>query len=160
MKIRIRAVIAAIIASTVIIGLGACTSDGVAEYQERIEVAANYDRKDSLELRNLEEKRKREDDPNAVRYVYVMSYATIIGYYVIKGKVSSSASQIAPETEFVRPCSGCDKTLVESPKDDGSYGQGDPGNFFFTTEGVMVEWTGDILTQDQPIAIDVPRLYG
>lgn len=151
---------AAVLAAGIVIGgLTACSNDGVDEYQERIETNQKYDSKDSLELRNLEEKRDREDNPSAVRYVYLVSFGQIFGYYVIQGKVSSSGSQIAPETEFVRPCTGCDKTLVESPKDDGSYGPGDGGNFFFTSDGVMVDTTLDIIQSDQPLAIDVPRLY-
>lgn len=139
-------------------GLTACSSDGVEEYQDRQELNSQYNVDNSLELKNLREKRDREDDPNAIRYVYVMSYATIIGYYVAEGKISSSGSQIAPETEFVRPCAGCDRSMVESAKDDGSYGDGDPGIFFFTTEGVMIETSLDYITSDVPMKIDVPRL--
>lgn len=153
-------IVAIISAMFLMIGLTACANDGVDEYQDRIELNKQYDKDESLELRNLQEKRDREDDPSAVRYLYLMSFGQIIGYYVTTGKVSSSASQIAPETEFVRPCTGCDRSLVESPKDDGSYGEGDPGIFFFTSDGVMVETSLDYIQSDAPLAIDVPRLGG
>ena len=151
-----------IAASTLLLGIGvagltACgPSDENIAYNERKELASKYDPESSLELKNLEEKRKREDDPNAIRYVYVMSYATIIGYYVAEGKISSSASQIAPETELVSRWS--EGFVVESAKDDGSYGEGDPGIFFFTTEGAMIETDLNYITSDVPLALDVPRL--
>lgn len=152
-------IIGALAALTIALGgLTACSNDGVDEYKERQELTQQYDSKDSLELQNLEKKRALEDDPNAIRYVYILSYAQIIGYYVAEGKISSSGSQIAPTTEFVRPCAGCDKTMVESPKDDGSYGADDPGIFFFTTEGAMIETSADYITSTVPFEIDVPRL--
>jgi hypothetical protein len=152
--------LAAFAALFLVLGLAACSDQGVEEYNERIALNDLYDRDESLELSNLQEKRDREDDPSAVRYLYLMSYGQVVGYYVTVGKVSSSASQIAPETEFVRPCAGCERALVESPKDDGSYGQGDPGIFFFTSDGVMVETSLDYIQSDAPLAIDAPRLGG
>ena len=50
--------------------------------------------------------------------------------------------------------------LTLQRKDDGTYGAGDPGNFFFTTDGVMVETSLDYIISNEPIAIDVPRLGG
>ncbi|WDS52053.1 membrane protein [Microbacterium phage Caron] len=140
-------------------GCGVTTEQ--ANYEERKALATEYDRADSLELKNLKEKRSREDDPSAIRYLYLMSFGQIIGYYVTEGKVSSSGSQIAPESELIAPYStSSERFVVESAKDDGSYGPGDPGIFFFTTEGVMVETSLDYIQSDAPLAIDVPRLGG
>lgn len=143
---------------------GCSASDESKQYKERKALSQAYDTSQSLELANLKEKRAREDDPNAIRYVYVMSYGQIVGYYVAKGKVSSTGSQIAPTTEFVRPSYSngtvADFFSVESAQDDGSYGEDEPGVFFFTTDGVMVVTTLDTLQSDAPIAIDVPRLGG
>lgn len=150
---------AGILGLTLAVGtLAGCSSQGVQEYNDRQALNSQYNVDNSLELKNLREKRDREDDPNAIRYVYVMSYATVIGYYVAEGKISSSGSQIAPETEFVKPCDTCDRYIVESAKDDGSYGEGDPGIFFFTTEGAMIETSLDYITSDVPLKLDVPRL--
>jgi len=157
-------IIGVAIAAVLLTGLAGCSydSDEGDAYQERKEKSQAYDTDDSLELKNLEEKRSREDDPNKIRYVYVMSYATIIGYYVAEGKISSSASQIAPESELIRPKyknGGYDDfMIVESAKDDGSYGPGDPGIFFFTTEGAMIETSLDYIVSDVPMTLDVPRL--
>jgi hypothetical protein len=114
-----------------------------------------------LEKANLTEKLRREEDPNAVRYVYLMNFGDIVGFYVIKGKVSSSGSQIAPEMEAIRTCSTCsERVVVDSKQDDGTYGTGDPGIFFFTSDGTMVATSLDYIEADAPLPIDVPRLGG
>lgn len=133
-------------------------------YDQRKELAAEYDSGNSMEIANLKEKRSREDDPSAIRYLYVMSFGEIVGYYVTEGKISSNGSQIAPESEVIRVpgtngLSG-ERFLTESAQDDGSYGTGDPGIFFFTTEGVLVVTSLDYIQSDAPLAIDVPRLSG
>lgn len=115
--------------------------------------------KNSLEVTNLKTKLKRENDPNAVRYVYLISFAKPIGYYVIKGKVSSSGSQLAPEDEYYDCGTECGVTL-DSAQDDGTFGTGDPGIFFFTADGTMVSTTLDYIESDAPLPIDVPRLGG
>lgn len=132
--------------------LTGCTS----ENQERKEAQAQAQIKDSLEKKNLQKKRDREENPNTVRYLYLMNFGQIVGYYVTKGKISSNGSQIGPENDVIYAHSG--GHVVDSAKDDGTYGQGDPGIFFFTTDDVMVETSLDYIQSDQPLAIDVPRL--
>lgn len=146
------------IATVAAVGLTACSTSESEEYQERKALSKQYDTKESLELDNLKEKRTREDNPDQIRYLYVMSFGQIIGYYTTKGKISSNGSQIAPTTELVQPAAGGERYAVESAQDDGSYGDGDPGIFFFTTEGVMVVTDLDYIQSDAPIAVDVPRL--
>ncbi|QWY82784.1 hypothetical protein PP641_gp044 [Arthrobacter phage SilentRX] len=123
---------------------------------EREKAQSQSQIKDSLEKKNLERKRDREENPTAERYLYLMNYGQIIGYYVTKGKVSSNSSQIGPE---LMTMSGYrDSSVVDSAKDDGTYGSGDPGIFFFTSDDVMVETSLDYIMSDAPLAIDVPRL--
>jgi hypothetical protein len=138
-------------------GLAACapTTD---EYQDRKEAQSTSQITNSLEKHNLEKKRDKEEDPNAIRYVYLMNYGNITGYYVIEGKVSSSGSQIGPEQEIIKRWS--DGYVLDSAQDDGTYGDGDPGVFFFTTDGTMVETSLDYVISDRPITLDVPRLGG
>jgi len=137
------------------IALTGCTPTQ-RDTREAAQKAATNKTGDSLEIRNLKAKRDKEEDPNATRYVYLMNYGNVVGYYVVKGKVSSSGSQIGPETEIVN--GGGNGNVVDSAQDDGSYGDGDPGIFFFTTDGVMVETSLDYVVSDQPMPIDVPRL--
>lgn len=126
------------------------------QLSDREKAQAQSQIKDSLEKKNLERKRDREENPTAERYLYLMNYGQIVGYYVTKGKVSSNGSQVGPETEVLRNLSG--NPTVDSAKDDGTYGNGDPCIFFFTSDDVMVETSLDYIQSDQPLAIDVPRL--
>lgn len=121
--------------------------------------------KDSLERRNIRERLLRTNNPNALQYVYVLSYdGKYLGYYAIKGKVSSTQSQMTT-TDLVRPCSaggdngsGNCAVTVPAPGDDGSYGDNEPGVFFFTTEGVMVTTDMPYIVSDQPLSVQAPRL--
>ena len=134
------------------LALTGCTG----ENQERKAAQQAAQIKDSLEKKNLEKKRAREESPDAIRYLYLMNFGQIVGYYVTKGKISSNGSQIGPENDIVYAHGN--PNVVDSAKDDGTYGVGDPGIFFFTTDDVMVETSLDYIQSDQPLAIDVPRL--
>jgi hypothetical protein len=151
---KLATVLAGVALVGVLAGCGATT-----DYQDRKESQDKTTLQDSQALRNLEEKRDRENDPNKVRYLYVMSFGDIIGYYVTKGNITSNAAQIAPEDDIVQPWSGGERYVVDSAQDDGTYGDGDPGVFFFTADGMVVT-SLDYIQSDQPLAIDVPRLGG
>lgn len=147
------ALLAGVLAVTVLAG---CSSGGYSERQEQ-QQQTTLD--NSLEEQNLRAKLEREEDATAQRYVYLMNFGQIVGYYTITGKVSSSGSQIAPEQDVVcryNTSESCQ--AVDSAQDDGTYGAGDPGIFFFTTDGVLVETSLDYVVSDAPLAIDVPRL--
>jgi hypothetical protein len=147
----------AVLGALTIGGLAACAPT-TSEYDERKAAQGNSQIVNSLEKKNLEKKRDKEEDANAIRYVYLMNYGNITGYYVIEGKVSSSGSQIGPEEEIVKRWS--DGYVLDSAQDDGTYGTGDPGVFFFTTDGMMVETSLDYVISDRPMTLDVPRLGG
>lgn len=116
-------------------------------------------KKDSLELKNLAAKRDLENNPDTTRYVYVMSFGQIMGYYVAKGKISSSGSQIAPEQDLIKVYdNSTERTVVDSAKDDGSYGTADPGIFFWTVDGNMVETDLNYVVSTAPMDLDVKRL--
>lgn len=135
------------------LALAGCS--GYTEYEERKNDQNSVTLEDSLGIQNQEERLKREEDPNAIRYVYLMSFGNIIGYYTIQGKVSPAGTQLAPEQDIIRR--GGNGNVVDSAKDDGTYGASDEGSFFFTTEGVLIETTLDYIQSDSPIPIDTPR---
>lgn len=118
--------------------------------------------KDSQERRNLKERLLRQNNPNHVSYLYVLSFAQPLGYYVIKGKVSSTQSQMTTDNLVVDRCSGSTcPVVVNAPGDDGSYGPNEDGIFFFTAAGVMVQTDLNYVVSDQPIPFgkfDVPKL--
>lgn len=119
--------------------------------------------RDSLERRNLVARLERFNKADKVGYLYVMSFGKFVGYYVVKGKISSVQSQLTPSNKVFDADrgSGTAEVVTESPGDDGSWGPnegGDRGVFFFTSSGVMVETTLDWIYSDAPLNIDVPNL--
>jgi hypothetical protein len=118
-----------------------------------------------LEVMQQREKLLRFNNPAKLGYVYVFNPGVKepIGYYTIKGKVSSTNSQITPTDQVYWTCKdghGCQPVVVHSPSDDGSYGENEPGYFFFTTEDVyvFVPQMMSPIYQDAPMTIfNVPQ---
>lgn len=117
---------------------------------------------ESLECRNLKERERRNSQPNAIGYVYLYNFdGTVKGYFAIKGKVSSTQSQMAPMDVLVDGCqrSGEDcPAPMEAAGDDGSFGPNESGIFFFTTEGVMVTYSGEYVLSDAPLKLSTNKL--
>lgn len=119
---------------------------------------------DSLERANLRERLLRYNQPSKISYVYVLSYdGKVISYYTIKGKVTSTQSQLT-NTQNVQGCpsggSGTCGVTVDSMSDDGSYGpnEGGPnGIFFFTTDNVLVTTSMPFVETDAPEKINPDR---
>jgi len=117
----------------------------------------------SLERENLIKRLLEFNKRDKIGYVYILSFGKFIGYYTIRGKVSANASQLTNPTNIVKyTCPGsCDDTAgpIEAPGDDGSYGQSEPGIFFFTTTGALIQTDSNYIYSDQPItAGNIPEL--
>lgn len=158
MRTTKKMVAAATIAMLGVLALAGC--DYSEEYENRKNDQSSVTLDNSLGIKNQKERLEREEDPNAIRYVYLMSFGEIVGYYVIQGKVSPAGTQLAPEQDIICRSTAESCQAVDSAKDDGTYGASDEGSFFFTTDGVLIETTLDYIQSDGPIAIDVPRLDG
>lgn len=120
------------------------------------------DLNDSLERANVIEHLKRNNQPDRVRYIYLLAdTGGVYAYYVIKGKVTSTAAQLTPTDNVVDVCSKgteyCPQ-VVQGPTDDGSYGGDEGGIYFFTDTGVEVQWNGRWLLTDAPMEIKTPTL--
>jgi len=164
------------VALIAVLGLAACSekpkSNAQAEGQAQTEQAFEQQSaavpypvdklKDSLERRNLRERLLRQNDPNKVGYVYILSFGRFLGYYTIKGKVSSTQSQMTTDVLVERHGdTGGGNFTYTAPGDDGSYGPNEDGVFFFTTGGAMVQVSTEYIYSDQPLAVDnVPELNG
>lgn len=90
-------------------------------------------------------------------YVILFSGPTIVGKFVVDGKVSSLNSYLTPDSEFYEgsdhASDGRNRWLADV---DGSYGENDSGIFFFTPDGKYVEWNGEYLFSDIPFEIAEP----
>lgn len=154
-------IIAALALVTVaVLGLTACGYS--SDYTERKEKQNEVTLDNSLGLDAQTERLSREDDVNAIRYVYLMAPldGRVLGYYTITGGVYGADTQLAPEQEIICRYSGESCVGVDSAKDNGTYGGNDVGVFFITTEGVLVETTLAYLQSDAPIPFygDAPKL--
>lgn len=162
MKNNLKKITAAVAISISALGLVGCQS---TEYDQRkqeqnAEVKTESKPGDSLEQGNIRKKLAIEEKTDQIGYVYLFDRAgQAIGHYVVKGKVSSSGSQIAPEQEIICRYNSSDSCqAVDSAQDDGTYGSGDDGIFFFTTEGTFVHTSMDYLYTTQPMPVDAPEL--
>lgn len=162
-----RKITAALVALPLALGLSACNYDDKAGEAIASRSSANADANkttakasDSLEQSNLRRRLAIEGRGDQVGYVYLISFAKPLGYYVVKGKVSSSGSQLAPEQDVIRDPGqlGGGNVVVDGPQDDGTYGNGDPGIFFFTADGVFVHTSLDYVYSTDPLPLDVPEL--
>lgn len=116
----------------------------------------------SLERDNLNKRLEFTNNANQLGYVYLMSdMGAVISEYTVKGKVSSLNSYITQSEQIKCVDSGNPYSegeyqcaAVQSPDLDGSYGDNPEGIFFFTTEGVYIEWTGKYLYSTQSMNIN------
>ena len=80
---------------------------------------------------------------------------SVIGRFVVDGKVSSLNSFLSPN--YVEEAGYNTRVFTrELPDIDGSYGENDSGIFFFTNDGKYIEWTGTYLYSDIPFEVDNP----
>ena len=78
---------------------------------------------------------------------------TVVGKFIVDGKVSSLNSFLTPDTKYPSYDSTYNVWLADV---DGSYGENDSGIFFFTTDGKYIEWNGDYLYSDIPFTVSNP----
>jgi hypothetical protein len=108
---------------------------------------------DSSERANLTERLLRMNNPNKIGFVTLLTpMGQVITQLNIKGKVSSTQSQLSNTQNIYTRYNQA--VVVDSMGDDGSYGPeegGKSGIFFFTTNGVLVEWTGWWQYTDAPV---------
>lgn len=117
---------------------------------------------DSADMVNVGERDIRLSDPVKPMWVTLLTpMGQIVAQYNVKGKVSNNQSQLtAIEGAYCKNGEhewGC--TTVKLPGDNGTYGEDEPGIFFFDTRGVFHQWNGLYLLSDAPEQIvDKPLL--
>ena len=88
--------------------------------------------------------------------VLLTESGSVVGRFVVDGKVSSLNSYLTPDSELYECVTSysCENEWI--PDVDGSYGTNDNGIFFFTTDGKYIEWTGTYLYSDIPFEVSNP----
>lgn len=116
------------------------------------------------ERKMVKEWNERWNRPGAMSYVYLLQDGKFIGYFMAKGKPSSTRSYLVPETENEVKYNGngvyADRQLMDL---DGTYGENNVGIRFFTMDGTAVEWGGvgaTYIFSDKPLPLpDIQKLF-
>lgn len=182
MKKTVRAISLIVVAVLVLLALTGCSDtpiakDTKADVQAQIAVAnvlagnqstptdINY----SLERYNLIRRaywvNGQREKANALvcaiekplGYIVLFAGNTVVGNFIVDGKVTSLNSFLSPDSEYYEYSYGEHRTYNKWLADvDGSYGENDNGIFFFTPDGKYVEWTGEYLYSDIPFIVNSP----
>ena len=116
----------------------------------------------SQERKNLVRRLERFNTEDKISYIYLVNFGKVMAFYTIKGKVSSVNSLLTnPEQIIDDYGTQCDQHtgawgdcyVVSSPDIDGSYGTNGDAIFFFTTDDIYIEWSGDYMLVDQPLKL-------
>ena len=96
-------------------------------------------------------------------YIVLFAGNTVVGNFVVDGKVSSLNSFLTPDSEYYEQKYGGNGSSYGDGNDwladvDGSYGENDNGIFFFTPDGKYLEWSGEYLYSDIPFEVESPIL--
>ena len=93
-------------------------------------------------------------------YIVLFAGTTVVGRFIVDGKVSSLNSFLTPSNvDSVKNYGsnvGVTTITTEMADVDGSYGENDSGIFFFTPDGRYIEWTGSYLYSDIPFSVENP----
>jgi hypothetical protein len=114
------------------------------------------DLKDSQERRNLVKRLTRFNVADKISYIYLVDFAKVMAFYIVKGKVSSVNSMLTCTQQLVDDPTGPGSQVVASPDLDGSYGSNGDAIFFFTDKDIYVEWNGKYLLTDQYVKLSQP----
>ena len=106
----------------------------------------------SLERENINRRTLLWNDKNKISYIYLLQRGSIMGFFSIKGKVSSVNSTVT------NPNMVYSGTTLDSPAEDGSYGTNGDAVFFFLSDGTYMEWNGEYLLTDRPLKLSVAPL--
>ena len=94
-----------------------------------------------------------------IGYVILLTESgSIIGKFMVNGKVTSLNSYLTPDSEYYELCNSGTYTKYNNwlADVDGSYGENDNGIFFFTVDGKYIEWSGTYLYSDIPFEVSDP----
>lgn len=92
--------------------------------------------------------------------VLVTGNGSILGAFIVDGKLSSLKSYLTPISEAYETVYGGGSRYVNNwlSDVDGCYGDNDDGVFFFTPDGKYIEWKGAYLYSDIPFTVKDPVL--
>jgi len=91
--------------------------------------------------------------------VLLTDSGSVVGKFIVEGMVISLNTFLTPDSEYYEYSGGDYKVKNNWLADvDGTYGVNDNGIFFFTPDGLYMEWNGKYLYTDMPVSIEDPIL--
>ena len=171
MKYKIITIIAFIALVSCLTGCGRPVDTGDTTKKEMELTERNQERllksvpppqlKTSLERVNLKRYLEEINQEDRISYIYLINYGKVMSFYTVKGKVTYCSSKLTTRDQVMElgghvSKGGVTRHVVESPGLDGSYGPSEDAIFFWTTEGVLVQWKGDYLWCTEPLKLATP----
>ena len=89
--------------------------------------------------------------------VLLTDSGAVVGKFIVEGMPISLNTYLTPDSEYYEHNGSSGRYVNKWLADiDGTYGTNDNGIFFFTPDGLYMEWNGKYLYTDMPISIDDP----
>lgn len=114
----------------------------------------------SLERINLKRYLEEINQEDRISYIYLVNFGKVMAFYPIKGKVTYCSSKMTTREQIIHVPYGGESSnryhVMESPGLDGSYGPSEDAIFFWTTEGVLIQWRGDYMWCSEPLQMSTP----
>lgn len=141
------------------------SAQAVTDNQKKLEVAVPLPQlENSLERTNISKRLTTFSDPAKVSYIYLTSYGKVMAFYTVKGKITSGSKRLTAQSVTVdgngevasvggNVYDSTGSFTVEQPELDGTYGSSAPYIYFWTTDGVYVQWNGEYMLADQPLKL-------
>lgn len=117
---------------------------------------------ENAEIDNIKKRLELTADPGKLGFILLMNQAgQPILYEGVKGKVTSGGKRLTePDRMFTagNGNGGTNMAVRGSPSDEGTWGSGAHYIFYWNTDGVYRQWSGDYLYSDQPIRMKIEPL--
>lgn len=115
---------------------------------------------ENAEIDNIKHRLELTADPGKLGFILLLNQAgQPILYEGVKGKVTSGGKRLTAPDRASSGWGGGNNTVVRSsPSDEGTWGHSGEYIFYWNTNGVYRQWSGDYLYSDQPIRLTVQPL--
>lgn len=143
-----------------------CDSDATYQQQNEQGVVASQVKKlsdaspipqleHSLERDNISRRLTTFSKSDKISYIYLVSFGKVMSFYTVKGKITSGSKRLTSQEKFVNPDEDYNGNAfsTEAPELDGTYGRSADYIYFWTTDGVYVQWNGEYMLADQPLQL-------
>lgn len=103
---------------------------------------------DNAEQKNIVKRLELTSQPGLVGYVVLLNdMGKPVHYTMVQGKITSGGKRLtAPDRVHAYG-------IRDAASDEGTWGSSNPYIYFFDTNGIYFQWTGQYLYSDQPIRL-------